>query len=92
YLHQYAGGETREKADEFFKSINENMNAQRDLIKELLPEKNFLDLTGPFQEKIVAGARLYYVYDTHFSQAGHGLCAEIVARRIREEGLLKQEP
>ncbi|MFH1551214.1 MAG: hypothetical protein ABIH04_11715 [Planctomycetota bacterium] len=89
YLHQYAGGETREKADEFFKSINENMNAQRDLIKELLPEKNFLDLTGPFQEKIIAGERLYYAYDTHFSQAGHGLCAEIVARRIREEGLIK---
>jgi len=90
YVRQYRGGETEEDAEKFWQKLNDNMDVQRDLIKELLPEKNFLDVTGPFRKKVVAGEKMFYVYDTHFSQTGNKFCAETVKRCVEERGLLKR--
>ncbi len=89
YVHQYSADPQDGEAERLLAAMNENMDAQRDLIKAQLPAESFLDLTAPLQEAICGGTQVYYAYDTHFNRAGHRLCAREIARFVAEKKLVK---
>ena len=47
-------------------------------------EIEFIDLTPVFQAETSKGAALYYLFDTHWNQAGHDLAARITANYMLE--------
>ncbi len=57
---------------------------QRDAIVHLMNQLgvDVLDLTPPFLAEARTGAELYYLADTHWSQAGHDLAARLVAAHL----------
>lgn len=42
----------------------------------------FISLTGPLREAMLAGQRVYYTYDQHISPEGHRIVAEKIAQQI----------
>jgi hypothetical protein len=42
----------------------------------------FISLTAPLREAMLAGKRVYFTYDQHWSPEGHALAAEVLAARI----------
>lgn len=45
---------------------------------------HFVDISAPLEQTASAGQMLYYVYDTHWNQAGHDLAAQTLANYINE--------
>ena len=43
----------------------------------------FVSLTGPLREGMLAGRRAYFTYDQHWSPEGHRIAAEFLSQTIR---------
>ena len=57
------------------KTIDNNLTAQREVMRELAKELEiaFLDLTVPLSESVRAGQSPYFFADTHWNQQGHNI-------------------
>lgn len=66
-------------------TLMDNIDNQRDVVRELTGQVglHFIDLTPAFQAAASGGEQNYYIYDSHWSQAGHNLAGETVADYIR---------
>ncbi len=63
----------------------DSLYAHRNLVRGLIGERPgwaFIDLTPAFERAASEGALLYYPYDTHWTQAGHDLAAQVIAERL----------
>lgn len=69
-----------------YDTVLANLNHQRDAIKMLAAEHDlyFFDLTPAFQDHLDDGKLLYYPYDSHWTQDGHELAGETVARDLQQ--------
>lgn len=48
--------------------------------------------TETLRSEIAAGRQVYFTYDQHWTRLGHEAVADLLARRIRAEGLLPEPP
>lgn len=48
--------------------------------------------TEALRSEIAAGRQVYFTYDPHWTRLGHEVVADLVARRIRADGLLAEPP
>ncbi len=64
-----------------FDDLLNRLNNQRDVIQEAVEAEGFVffDLTPVLSESAEQGEMLYYLYDTHWNQAGHDLVGAAVA-------------
>jgi len=64
----------------------QHMDDQSHLLAAFASEQdmNYLDLTPYFQKEAGTGAELYYPFDTHWNQLGHGLAAGSINKYIEE--------
>lgn len=51
-----------------------------------------LSATEALRGEIAAGRQVYFTYDPHWTRLGHEVVGELVARRIRADGLLPDPP
>ncbi len=70
--------------------LNQNMDAQRDLLAELAEDAGFLflDLTPQFREAAANGIATYFFGDTHWNQEGHNLARDTLRDFFTQHGLL----
>jgi len=73
--------------DVFIETIEENIDDQRDTTRDMVTELGieFIDLTPGFREAAATGEILYYPYDTHWTQAGNDLAAEIIISYLNSD-------
>jgi hypothetical protein len=71
--------------------LDQNLQYSITAVGNGLREAGFLvvDLAPAFREAIAAGMRIYQPNDTHFSLDGNRIAAEVVARFIEEQRLLR---
>jgi hypothetical protein len=70
-----------------FDNLLNRLDNQRDVIREAMEEKGFVffDLTPMLAKEAAQGEMLYYLYDTHWNQAGHDLVGSALADFISTE-------
>jgi hypothetical protein len=70
-----------------FDDLLSRLDNQRDAVANLAGELGlpFADLTPAFQQAAATGQILYYVYDTHWNQAGHDLAGQVLADFIASD-------
>jgi hypothetical protein len=70
-----------------FEDLLNRADNQRDVIQEAMEEAGFVffDLTPVLAEAAAQGEMLYYVYDTHWNQAGHNLVGTAIADFLRSD-------
>lgn len=71
--------------------IDENLSAQRDVMKQLAADHgiSFLDLTPPLAEAIRAGQSPYFFADTHWNQVGHNIARNALLDFLNRSNLEK---
>jgi hypothetical protein len=64
-----------------YDNLVRRLDNQRDAVAALAAQMGlpFADLTPAFQREAAQGEILYYIYDTHWNQAGHDLAGAVLA-------------
>lgn len=71
--------------------IDDNLSAQRDVMREIAGELDiaFLDLTPPLAAAIADGATPYFFADTHWNQEGHNIARNALLDFMNRSNLEK---
>ena len=92
-LPYFPEGRRAGSPDDLFREIRRNKSNVSNLLEEICRRKSvpFIDTTEVLTEATMRGEFPYWCYDNHLNQKGNELVAELILKRLREEGFISPE-